>query len=62
MKKWQELIINAFMNLSIALIAGGILKLVLDFTSIISSVAIVFFGGYILLITALTAKDIDERD
>lgn len=49
------------MNPSIALIAGGILKLVLDFTSIISSVAIVFFGAYTLLITALTAKYIDER-
>lgn len=37
MKKWQELTINSFMNLSIALIAGGVLKLVLDFTSINSS-------------------------
>ena len=27
MKKWQELTINSFMNLSIALIAGGVLKL-----------------------------------
>ncbi|MGH1601595.1 hypothetical protein [Campylobacter majalis] len=61
MKKWQELTINAFMNLGIGLMAGGILKLVLDFSSIISSVVISFLGAYILLFASLTAKSIDER-
>ncbi|CAD7289546.1 hypothetical protein LMG7974_01623 [Campylobacter majalis] len=61
MKKWQELTINAFMNLGIGLMAGGILKLVLDFSSIISSVVISFLGAYILLFASLTAKSIEER-
>lgn len=61
MKKWQELTINAFMNLSIALMAGGILRIALDFTSVISSVIIFFSGAYLLLATSLIAKSLDER-
>ena len=62
MKKWQELTINSFMNLSIALIAGGVLKLVLDFTSIISSVIIIFIGLYALTATIIVAKNLDKGD
>ena len=62
MKKWQGLTINSFMNLSIALIAGGVLKLVLDFTSIIAAVVIIFVGSYFLLATIITAKNLDKGD
>ena len=34
MRKWQELILNSLLNFSMALVAGGILKLVLDKSSV----------------------------
>lgn len=60
MKKWQELIFTAIMNFSVALMAGGVLKMVLDFKSIVSSVVVFFVGIYILFAVTITAKNIDE--
>lgn len=62
MKKWQELIFTAIMNFSVALMAGGVLKMVLDFKSIVSSVVVFFVGIYILFAVTITAKNIDERN
>ena len=61
MRKWQELAVNAIMNFSIALMAGGILRIALDFTSVVSSVIIFFCGAYILFFAIMGAKQLDER-
>lgn len=42
--------------------AGGVLKMVLDFKSIVSSVVVFFVGIYILFAVTITAKNIDERN
>ena len=46
MRKWQELILNSLLNFSMALVAGGFLKLVLDKGSAISSVIVIVCGGF----------------
>lgn len=61
MKKWQELFFSALFNISVALIAGGILKLVLDFSRILPAVVIVICGFYLLFVVTFMAKYIDER-
>lgn len=38
MKEWQKLALNALLNFSVALSAGGILKIILDNTKIIGAV------------------------
>ena len=61
MEKWRELFYNSLFNLSVALIAGGILKLVLDFTNVIGAVIILFCGIYLLFAVTIIAKNYEER-
>jgi len=61
LKKWQDLTINALMNLRIALIAGGILKLVLDYTSIVSSIIVICAGCYLLFVSSLVTRNIELK-
>ena len=49
------------MNLSVAIMAGGALRLVFDFQNVIASVLSIFLGAYILFATTLIAKNIEER-
>lgn len=62
MKKWQELTINAMMNFCIALMAGGVLKLVLDNQSIVSSIVTASVGAYALFVINLVAKSIERGE
>ena len=62
MFEWQKLTINAFMNVGVALIVGGFLRLMLDFTSIVSSVVVFFMGSYILFACIVFAKNIETKD
>ncbi|MGP1450491.1 MAG: hypothetical protein ACTTJS_05120 [Wolinella sp.] len=62
MKKWQELTINAMMNFCIALMAGGVLKLVLDNQSIVSSIVTASAGAYALFVINLVAKSIERGE
>ena len=49
------------MNFSVAIMAGGALRLVFDFQNVIASVLSIFLGAYILFATTLIAKNIEER-
>ena len=60
MKKWQELALNALLNFSVALGAGGVLKLILDDNHIISAILAFFFGIYLALGAILTARHIEK--
>ena len=62
MFEWQKLTINAFMNIGVALIVGGILRLMLDFTSIVSCIVVFFMGSYILFACIVFAKNIEIKD
>ncbi|WP_170020682.1 hypothetical protein [Campylobacter sp. RM16190] len=62
MRKWQELSINAFMNISVAMIAGGILKIALEYKSVVSSVTMIVLGLYLLGIFILIAQEIETKD
>ena len=62
MEKWQELSFNFLFNVSVALIAGGILKLVFDKGAIVSSVIVLFGGIYFALVIVFYAKHINERN
>ena len=62
MKKWQELSLNALMNFSVAIMAGGILRLILDFESVVASVVSAVSGAYMLFTAVIIAKNIEERD
>lgn len=57
MRKWQELILN----FSMALVAGGILKLVLDKSSVIGSVIIAFCGAYLFVFFAILSIKFDKE-
>ena len=61
MEKWQELSFNFLFNVSVALIAGGILKLVFDKGAIVSSVIVHFGGIYFAILIVFGAKYINER-
>ena len=50
MEKWQELGFNFLFNIAVALVAGGILKLVFDKGTIVSSVIVLFGGIYFALV------------
>ena len=60
MKKWQELVLNALLNFSMALVAGGILKLVLDKGSVVSSVIIAICGVYLFVFFAFLCVKFDK--
>ena len=62
MKKWQELSINSFMNISVAMIAGGILKIALEYKSVVSSVVMIIVGAYLLGFFILIAHKIETKD
>ena len=62
MRKWQELSINAFMNISVAMIAGGILKIALEYKSVISSIIMIVVGAYSLGSLILLAHKIETKD
>lgn len=62
MRKWQELILNSLLNFSMALVAGGILKLVLDKSSVIGSVIIAFCGAYLFVFLLFLALNLIRRD
>ena len=61
MRKWQELILNSLLNFSMALVAGGILKLVLDKSSVIGSVIIAFCGAYLFVFFAILSIKFDKE-
>ena len=62
MEKWQELSFNFLFNVAVALVAGGILKLVFDKGAIVSSVIVLFGGIYFALVIVFYAKHINERN
>ena len=62
MRKWQELSLNALMNFSVAIMAGGALRLVFDFKNVIASVLSIILGAYILFATTLIAKNTEEKE
>ena len=61
MRKWQELILNSLLNFSMALVAGGILKLVLYKSSVIGSVIIAFCGAYLFVFFAILSIKFDKE-
>ncbi len=61
MKKWQELSLNALMNFSVAIMAGGALKILLDSQSVVAAVMSFIFGAYMLFSVVLLAKNTEER-
>ena len=61
MEKWQELSFNFLFNVSVALIAGGILKLVFDKGMILESVLLLIVGIYSAILIVFGAKYINEK-
>lgn len=61
MRKWQELILNSLLNFSMALVTGGILKLVLDRGSVIGSVIIAFCGVYLFGFLSILTYNSDKE-
>ena len=53
---------NALMNFSVAIMAGGVLRLILDFQNVVASVVSAFAGAYMLFSVVLLAKNIEEKD
>lgn len=62
MKKWQELCLNAILNICSALIVGGFLKLMLDDGDIKTSLSISLFGICGFCYAVITIKNIEEKD
>ena len=60
MRKWQELILNSLLNFSMALVAGGFLKLVLDKGSAISSVIVIVCGVYLFGFLSILTYNSDK--
>lgn len=60
MKKWQELILNSLLNFSMAIVAGGFLKLVLDKGSAISSVIVIVCGVYLFGFLSILTYNSDK--
>ena len=61
MRKWQELILNSLLNFSMALVAGGFLKLVLDKGSAISSVIVIVCGVYLFGFLSILTYNSDKE-
>ena len=65
MRKWQELILNSLLNsllnFSMALVAGGILKLVLDKSSVIGSVIVIVCGVYLFGFLSILTYNSDKE-
>lgn len=61
MRKWQELILNSLLNFSMALVAGGFLKLVLDKGSVVGSIIIAICGVYLFLFFAMLSIKFDKE-
>lgn len=61
MEKWQELSFNFLFNVAVALIAGGILKLVFDKEVIVESVILTVVGVYSAISIVFGAKYINEK-
>lgn len=61
MRKWQELILNSLLNFSMALVAGGFLKLVLDKGSVISSVIVIVCGVYLFGFLSILTYNSDKE-
>ena len=61
MRKWQELILNSLLNFSMALVAGGFLKLVLDKGSTISSVIVIVCGVYLFGFLSILTYNSDKE-
>ena len=62
MRKWQELSLNALMNFSVAIMAGGVLRLILDFENVVAAAVSAISGAYMLFTAVIIAKNIDEKD
>ena len=62
MRKSLEIILTALMNLSVTLMAGGILKFALDIKSAISSAIISLTGFYIFLAVSILANLFDKKE
>lgn len=62
MKKWQELSFNFLFNVAVALIAGGILKLVFDKDSVLSGFLVFVAGVYFGIIMIFLAKFTEEKE
>ena len=62
MRKSLEIILTALMNLSVTLMAGGILKFALDIKSAVSSAIISLTGFYIFLAVSILANLFDKKE
>ena len=61
MQKWQELCFNFLFNLSVALLAGGVLNIALGKSSIVASVLLITIGAYIAIAAMLLSRSYDIR-
>ena len=61
MQKWQELRFNFLFNLSVALLAGGVLNIALGKGSIVAPVLLITIGAYIAIAAMLLSRSYDIR-
>lgn len=61
MQKWQELCFNFLFNLSVAVLAGGVLNIALGKGSIVASVLLITIGAYIAIAAMLLSRSYDIR-
>lgn len=61
MRKWQEIAFITLSNLCVAVIAGGILKIMFDKDNKIAAAIIIVLGVYLCIGTIILAKNIDEK-
>ena len=61
MQKWQELCFNFLFNLSVAVLAGGVLNIALGKGSIAASVLLISIGAYIAIAAMLLSRSYDIR-
>lgn len=61
MQKRQELCFNFLFNLSVALLAGGVLNIALGKGYIVASVLLISIGAYIAIAAMLLSRSYDIR-
>ena len=61
MEKWQELSLNFLFNVSVALVAGGVLKLVFDKGSVVPAFLVLVIGIYFAIFISLLARNIERK-
>ena len=61
LRKWQELSLNSRLNFRMALVAGGLLMVVLDKGSAISSVIVIVCGVYLFGFLSILTYNSDKE-